>query len=650
MKLIPQHCPKNTTDLLLANNNLGILHVHTFAKYTLLRHIDVSNCRITAIEKSAFGNMVFLESLNLFYNPMQMFRSSVFASIGGLQYLSISHNLLSTYPEDSWSDLVNLTTVMTIGGPSNGTFAPVFSAMKRLNYFRHFWDYGKHVLHNDTFQSFKNISLKTLKLSGKLRRIEKGTFLPLRVLSSLLFKDVKTLILSNTLQSFDAFKDRHMDVIDLTSVFYYYGEYIITPDLFQYIGNICLKTLSLRGNELKLIDGSAIQQMKYKNCLENLDLARNNFDIHQAMVITYYTLFSSLKKIDLFLMDGNRKVEILHNHNAKRTKNLSFSDNQTKLNNQSNNHQPDVLFRLPASLEFINASFIGHQGGHSPNSMIFTGIKHMEVFDLSGTTTEDCNYTVKGLENVKVLNVSNFKCQVLNYRILRSCVNLQQLIMHSSSLGTGLENDHQRIFLEDLKSLQHIDFAKNAFKWPFSKITFQSQLHSLRFLSLEGNLFTSMPINLTDFSQLRLVNIRNNKISFLTNAETNDIERAYLRLKGTITLFLEGNPFVCSCDSLDFVKWLFNTKVKLDRQGNFSCLFYDGSLITTSEVYKRMQDVENHCTTTSHRGWMIVSIILFVVILVVGIVIAGFRYRNNLKTFCLERVIKPCQSDYEKIE
>ncbi|CAC5409376.1 unnamed protein product [Mytilus coruscus] len=156
--------------------------------------------------------------------------------------------------------------------------------------------------------------------------------------------------------------------------------------------------------------------------------------------------------------------------------------------------------------------------------------------------------------------------------------------MHSSTLGTGLKNDHHGVFLKDLKRLQCIDFARNAFKWPFSKLTFQSQLHSLRFLSLEGNLFTSMPINLADFNHLRLVNIRNNKISFLTNTETNDIEKAYLRLKGTITILLEGNPFVCSCDSLNIVKWLFNTKVKLDRHENFSCLFFDDSLTTTFEV------------------------------------------------------------------
>ncbi|CAC5409377.1 unnamed protein product [Mytilus coruscus] len=499
-KLIPEYCPKNTTDLLLANNNLGILRVLAFAKYTQLRYLDVSNCNITAIEKSAFGNLVFLESLNLFFNPMQMFQSNVFASIGGLRYLSIPHNLLSTYPKDSWSDLFNFTTVMTIGGPSNGIFAPVFSAMERLNYFRHFWDYDKHILHNDTFKSFKNISLKTLQLSGKLRRIE---------------KDMHTLVLSNTLLSFHVFKDRHMDVIDLPSVFYDYGEYIITPELFQYIGNICLKSLSLRGNKLKLIDGSAIQEMKYKNCLENLDLARNDFDIHQMMVITYFTLFSNLKRIDLFQIDGNRHVKMVHYKYVKRTNNLYFPDHQTKLDNRSNYRKADFLLSLPDSLEFVNASFIGDHSEHSPNSLTFTGIKHMKMFDIASTTSEDCNYTIKGLENVEVLNISNFKCHVLNYTFLRSCMNLQQLIMHSSSLGIGLENDHHGVFLRDLKKLQHIDFARNEFKSPFSKLAFQSQLHSLQFLKLEGNMFT-MPINLADFSHLRLLDIRNNKILYLT--------------------------------------------------------------------------------------------------------------------------------------
>ncbi|VDI76812.1 Hypothetical predicted protein [Mytilus galloprovincialis] len=648
-KLIPQHCPKNTTDLLLANNNLGILRGLAFAKYTKLRQLDVYNCSITAIEKSAFGNMVSLISLNLFSNPMQKFRRNVFASIGGLQYLSISHQLLSTYPESSWSDLSNLTTLMTNGEISNGTFSPVFSAMKRLKYFRHFLDNDMHVLHNDTFKAFGNIYLKTLELTGRLRRIERDAFLPLRVLCSLLIPNLKQLRLTNTLRSFYVFNDRHMDEIDLTSAFYSYGEYIITAELFQYIGNICLKSLLLRGNKIKTIDGTAIETMKYKNCLENLDLAKNDFDIHQILVISLLKLFSNLKRFDISQLEKDQHLKMFHYDYRRSSKNFGNLANRSMVNN-SYHRISDFLISLPSSLEYFNGSLIEVRAGHSPNSITFTGIKHMKMLDIASTTLEDCNYTIQGLEHVKVLNISHFKCHVLNNTFIGSCVNLQQLIMHSSSLGTGLENDHQGVFLKDLKSLQHIDFAKNEFKSQFSKLAFQSQLHSLRFLTLEGNMFTNMPFNLNDFNHLRLLDIRNNKILYLTNTETNDIERVYTKLKRPLAIHLEGNPFVCNCESLNFVKWLFNTKVKLDRHGNYSCLFYDGSFTTTYEVYKKMQDVENHCSITSHRRWMIISILLFVVILVVGIVIVGFRYRNNLKTFCLERIIKPCRSDYQKIE
>ncbi|CAC5409370.1 unnamed protein product [Mytilus coruscus] len=267
--------------------------------------------------------------------------------------------------------------------------------------------------------------------------------------------------------------------------------------------------------------------MKYKSCLENLDLAKNDFDIHQIMVISLLKLLSNLKRFDISQLERDQNLKMFHYDYRRSSK---HSDHLAKLDNQSivyNSYYriSDFLISLPSSLEYFNGSFIEVRAGHSPNSITFTGIKHMKMFDIASTTLEDCNYTIKGLENVEVLNISNFKCHVLNYTFLRSCANLQQLIMHSSSLGTGLENDHQGVFLKDLKSLQHINFARNEFKLPFSKLAFQSQLHSLRFLTLEGNMFTIMPVNLADFNHLRLLDIRNNKILYLTNKETNDIER-----------------------------------------------------------------------------------------------------------------------------
>jgi len=48
-----------------------------------------------------------------------------------------------------------------------------------------------------------------------------------------------------------------------------------------------------------LIEGDAILNIKYKTCLENLDLSYNKFDFHELLVVAYIKLFSNLKSNNL---------------------------------------------------------------------------------------------------------------------------------------------------------------------------------------------------------------------------------------------------------------------------------------------------------------------------------------------------------------
>ncbi|VDI64196.1 Hypothetical predicted protein [Mytilus galloprovincialis] len=263
---IPAECPSNTTDLLLMKNNLNSLGKKIFTRYTQLRYLDISSCNISAIDKSAFEKLTLLTELNLFDNPMKTFQGNIFAPLDDLQVLHISHDLLSTYPREAWSDVLNLTKVFTYGGPSNGSFAEIFSVMKNLHYFH--CDYEGYVIHNYTFDSFKRTPLKYLCINGGIREIEIDTFAPLEVLSSLSTLGQRFSKLSNTLQALRVFENRQMDELDLSDNFKSYGEYVISADLFAYIGNICVKRLSLRDNDIRLIDASAFQKMKYRNCLD----------------------------------------------------------------------------------------------------------------------------------------------------------------------------------------------------------------------------------------------------------------------------------------------------------------------------------------------------------------------------------------------
>ncbi|CAG2252692.1 unnamed protein product [Mytilus edulis] len=617
LTFIPTECPRNSSELYLANNELGILGKESFSKYTHLTYLDISYCNITSIDQSAFDNLTQLKELKFFNNPLKTFQSNVFAPLNELRIISISYTLLSTYPRESWSDVCRITTVICDCGPSNGKFSEIFSAMKNLNYFQ--VDYQSDVIHNFTFQSFKRTPLKYLNINGQLRDIEIDAFAPLELLSSLIIPNQNFLKLSRTLPALHVFQNRQMNELDLSNNFLNYGEYVISADLFAYIGNICVKRLSLGSNGIRRIDATAFQKMKYKHCLESLNLNYNDFDYHQDLTVLYLNFFINIKRIDISEITS-RSIENIREQNTNGTRTL---DHRAIFGTRS-----DWSIKLPSSLEFLNASFIfGH---NLINSITFKGITGLKIVDFTYTSFNDCDYTVNGLQNVLILNVSHFKCDLLNPNLLQSAVNLEQLIMQSSSLSLGLKYDHHSKFLHGLKRLQYIDFSRNAFEDRFRISTFKSQLDSVQSLILEGNLFTSVPLNLEDFNRLSFLNIRNNKIAYLTTKETDAIEVLFRKSNRTMTVLLDGNPFVCNCASLDFVEWLLTTRVKLDSNGSYSCGGNDGNITSTNVVYNHLRIFRIRCITTV---WVIFSVTLFGVLLF--FILAGYRYKLHLQYFCL---------------
>ncbi|CAG2252695.1 unnamed protein product [Mytilus edulis] len=262
-----------------------------------------------------------------------------------------------------------------------------------------------------------------------------------------------------------------------------------------------------------MINADAIQKMKYKHCLESLNLSNNDFDFHQLLTIWYVNLFSNLRRLDM--SDNNNPF------NQNKVKIYGIKLDNTDLSETSTL----VILNISCINVVGNPEYILYQRSRNPiNCLTLKGIKDLQIIDLAYSSLFDCNYTINGLQNVDILNISHFKCGLLNHNLLQSAVNLEQLIMESSSLSIGLYDDHRSKFLSGLKRLQYIDFSKIAFKDRFRISTFKSQLDSLQSLILEGNLFTSIPLALNDFNRLSLLNLRNNKMAYLTTQEIDAID------------------------------------------------------------------------------------------------------------------------------
>ncbi|CAG2244791.1 CD284 [Mytilus edulis] len=137
-------------------------------------------------------------------------------------------------------------------------------------------------------------------------------------------------------------------------------------------------------------------------------------------------MFVNLTRIDISLNNGNRYQEISnYDHESVYKKNQAdtqlyvVDSRKSNINNSQFSKGADYVIGVPISLEFINASFI-QTTTHSPNSIDFKGSNSLQLIDFAGTSFHDCNYTMNGLQSLKILNVSNFKCDILNYRFINS--------------------------------------------------------------------------------------------------------------------------------------------------------------------------------------------------------------------------------------
>ncbi|XP_034069269.1 toll-like receptor 8 [Gymnodraco acuticeps] len=246
----------------------------------------------------------------------------------------------------------------------------------------------------------------------------------------------------------------------------------------------------------------------------------------------------------------------------------------------------------------------------------FKELKKLQVLDLSYNehyfeaygVTLNLNFT-QNLPALRVLNMSHNSISILTTKQMYSC-SLTELQFTDNLLGTlWKETDHsyESIFT-NLINLTMLDISSNHiltlpdyvyeylprnltilrighnlltdFKWDGLKFFHQLQILDLSFNSLPN--VTVINSNVT--RTLTFLDLSHNDIFHLDSGFVNGAKQltalslSYNKLtiinESTFplspesqfhTLFLQGNPFQCTCDALDFIIWMEKSNVKIPR-------------------------------------------------------------------------------------
>ncbi|XP_052093519.1 toll-like receptor 4 [Mytilus californianus] len=640
---VPRHIPTNSTILDLSSNYIALLHNETFMRLTKLRTLIIHSSRLTYIDVNALKGPENLQTLDLSSNFLDVgsLPIGVFNSTPNLLYLQLSDNTFfnsGDYPDKSLSVLSNLRS-LSINGIRNGRFGEGFKYLKHLRMLRFDPCIITH-LTNETFLVFDNLPIEDIDISCAIRKVEYGTLAPFKSLNVLKISHNSFIRLSNLIPILIPFKDRNMSEIDLS---YNYrartGSDILTPKHFTILGQICVKSLILAKNQISIIRSGSFSVIKYKNCLEHLDLAKNNIYGDIGIGLEFFQL-TGLKTIDVSQQDplSPRNVGLL----SSKTKCWMFpANNMSKVFERIN---IIFTFPLPPNLEEIYAERLVLRSSHLAN-INFTRGRKLRVLDFNWTPFNSCTGLVHGIDNLEILKISGFNCSLIDLSFFQSFKKLKILESRSANLGRGLLEDKDGKILKGLSELQQIDFSANQFKY-LNPLMFRSQYKSLLKLILSNNILTEINLNFTKFSKLNYIDLSGNRIRYLERRTTQELDELNIRSTDELELLLQGNLFECSCDSLHFIEWLYLTNVMLDNGGNYSCRYFDGSYKRTAFAFHNLHALKTKCVS---KVWLIFSVV-FSVLLIMIIIASGvvYKYRVTLQYWYL--TIRRKYRHYSKLD
>ena len=577
--------------LLLSHNKLTYLSKESFDGLTNVRNLTIDNNNISVVTEDAFHSVKQLRHLDL--------KNNIITSRNlNLTSLSLLHTLKIDFMENVSSSLLKGLThlnILDISGLS-----------------------GKCKVKTLTSETFKYVpALEYVDISScQINHIYPGTF---KFMSNLSYLDVSF----NTCLRFQGVVNLTFDlpytsikILKFNKVHKTFAMNTKFPlSLAKNLANTSLTELHLDSNRIQQAEIGVIENLP--RTIRHLSLSDNEFSYGEYLL---ETTSLSTEFINVSLLFSTHSP---HNEKIEECDEPEYCQQTITTITNSKLYFHQQIFPFPFKLK--TAIYRQCQLRFEIPEFIVTE-NSLEYLDLSFNLFISWIGPMLYFKKLHYLDLSNNLCSNVSKVFFKSVPNLQTLNIQNNLLGFVLPDDVDGEILQHVKLLQDINLAEN--RIPSLHTDFFKYQTKLIRLFIGGNMLDDITFRISHMTQLSYLELSNNRISSLGSKARDQLESIF-KTSNNLTIDLSGNLLKCTCETIDFIKWMSTTRIKYQKLSSYYCKLSNGNKQPLNDPNMVYRILTKQCSsyTTLIIG-IVAALLLFTSILTSGLV---YRYRWNLR-------------------
>ncbi|CAC5393694.1 unnamed protein product [Mytilus coruscus] len=601
-----------------SHNKIELIPKYIFGNAKSLIKLDLSYNNISSILPESFHGLEQLVTLDLEWNnvryDVKYIHLNCFKNTPQLRYLNLKNNV-GFYPSaqkyPNLSSLVELETLKLDGLPRDSFQRGYEKLSKLTDLDLSSKDCDIGIIDSKFFQSLLNLqyidisNCSVVKVwKNSLSHLKNLTHLNVSYNEKLTFAGIENITYDLQFTSIEVLKfNKVHKTFEMNTE--------IGHNTLKYLQNTNLKEMHMDSNRLQYVKTGVVSILP--KTLDRLSMADNmlSFGIYilegKNMNISFLNVsfqFTSHTPSLGSFESINRYISQYRTHRIKRDVGVNFPLPFPKNIRELHFRRSQLQYDIPR-LELME--------------------NKLEYFDVSRNLLANWWGPTVNFIHLKFLNLSSNYCSNISSYFFKGMTKLETLYIQNNLLGFSIPSDVKGEILKPLQHLKTIDLSQN--RLPELPPLFFIFLEQLEILNLRDNLIEDIDFKLIQMKNLSHVDLSKNRIQLLGSAAINNLESLADNRK--FSLNLKGNPFVCSCASLKFLKWISQTKIVLLDRRKYECKYANGTKASLANVNNIIIKLEKDCS--SYPG--VIIGITGTIFLSVSIILFGifYRYRWNIR-------------------